>query len=209
MRKIRDQKMNIRFHTPNGLQCKFLGQELAEEMRATGFRTMRLSLESVSPERQKDMSMKVDTDTFARAAEAVHKAGFAINDLDAYIMMALPGQPLYEVLQTMAFVHTNRIGIRLAAYSPIPGTQDYQRAIDAGFSTIAEEPLLTNNSAIPVCAPGLTYETYNRVALLAKTLNRELHKSARPFCTEKDVLDRLCLQFTDDELFSVVLSGQC
>lgn len=200
LRMLRRRGLPVRFHTPNGLQCKFLDQELAAEMRATGFRTMRLSLESVSPERQRDMSRKVNTDSFARAAHALHAAGFETADLDAYVMMALPGQPLLEVLQTMAFVHANRIGIRLAAYSPIPGTVDYARAIEQGFIAPDDDPLRTNNSVLPVRAAGLNFEAYNRVSLLAKTLNAALRTAGAALEPEPDLWQRLCSQFSREEL---------
>ena len=204
MAKVREAALPVRFHTPNGLQCKHLNRELAREMRATGFTTMRLSLESVSASRQRDMSLKVNTDSFTRAVEAIREANFDIADTDAYVLMALPGQPLQEVLQTMAFVHTNAVGIRLAAYSPIPGTVDYQRAVDAGFDQFSHEPLRTNNSAIPLRAPGLTFDAYNRVALLAKTLNQQLVQTGHPLeRTQQELFARLESQFTLTELHAV------
>lgn len=208
LQKVREKGISARFHTPNGLQCKFLDAELTKEMHASGFRTMRLSLESISEERQKNMSKKVNAESFSRAANAVHKAGFAIDDLDAYVMMALPGQPLKEVLQTMAFVHANRIGIRLACYSPIPGTVDYQRAIESGFCNFVQEPLLTNNSAIPIRAPGLPYETYNRVALLAKQLNQDLFRTGRSVEAETGLFKRMCAEFSPTELYATSENGE-
>lgn len=200
LRGIRDAGLTLRLHTPNGLQGKLITPELAQEMYASGFCTIRLSLETINPARQKDISKKVNRASFIRAVAALFSAGFAIDAIDAYVLMALPGQSLREVLQTMAFVHTQRVGIRLAGYSPIPGTVDYHRALAAVCPEIGTEPLLTNNSIVPVRAPGLGYDTYNRVALLAKRLNETLRSSGRPLDTEAAVFDRLCTQFSDFEL---------
>ena len=202
MQGIRRAGLTLRLHTPNGLQCKLIDPELAKEMYATGFRSIRLSLESVDDERQKkDMSKKVTAESFVRAAQAFHAAGFSVHDIDAYVMMALPGQPLIEVLRTMAFVHAQRVGIRLAAFSPIPGTVDYQRALVAGYLPSDFDPLMTNNSALPIKPAHLDYETFNRVALLAKTLNQYLREHGKPMDREKPVLDRLCRSFTEHELY--------
>lgn len=201
---LRQAGWPLRFHTPNGLQCKFLDAELAAELRATGFRTMRLSLESIDAGRQKQMSKKVNGDSFARAAAALHGAGFALDDLDAYVMMALPGQPLVEVLRTMAFVHSHKIGIRLASYSPIPGTADFQRAVEAGAIAADADPLLTNNSLVPVRAPGLSYACYDRIALLARQLNQALRQHGHPLEDEFSLNQRLQQQFSRDELHAVV-----
>ncbi len=204
LEKIRKAGLNLRFHTPNGLQCKFLTLELAREMKATGFKTMRLSLESVDETRQKqDMSKKVTQESFVRAAENLHRAGFEVEDLDAYVLMALPGQPLVEVLQSMAFVHVHKIGIRLAAYSPIPGTIDYHRAVRSRMISPEDDPLLTNNSTIPIRPPGLSFDTYNKVALLAKELNQYLRSSRRPLDDYSGLVNRLSGQFSREELYSV------
>ena len=202
MQGIRRAGLQLCLHTPNGLQCKFIDDEMAREMHATGFRTIRLSLESLNDERQKyDMSKKVSAESFVRAARAFHAAGFAVQDIDAYVLMALPGQPLIEVLRSMAFVHAQRVGIRLAAFSPIPGTVDFQRAMAAGLLPADFDPLLTNNSALPIRPRHLSYDCFNRISLLAKQLNQHLREHGQPVDREEAVLKALCREFTDHELY--------
>ena len=40
--------MDIRFHCPNGLHARLIDDELAKLMKESGFRTLRLSLETVN-----------------------------------------------------------------------------------------------------------------------------------------------------------------
>ena len=169
-------KSNIRatFHTPNGLQAKFIDATTAQLLWRAGFKTVRLAYESGSEERQRDMSKKVSNENFARAVENLHAAGFGPEELDAYVMMALPGQSFEEVLQSMAYVYTLGAGIRLAAFSPIPDTVDFDRAVERGDIERDADPLLTNNSILPIRLPGAKLSSYYTLAQLAKELNAAL-----------------------------------
>ncbi len=209
LQQVRRLRLPLQFHTPNGLQCRFLTSEVAHELRASGFRSIRLSLESANEERQRqDMSRKVSRESFVRAAQALRQAGFEPTDVDAYVMMALPGQPLKEVLQSMALVHATGVGIRLAAYSPIPGTVDFRRAQAQGFLPQEMDPLLSNNSCLPVRPAGLGYDTYNRVALLAKNLNEHLRSQGRPVAGETELVSRLANHFSEYELHAVAAASE-
>ncbi|RMD89492.1 MAG: radical SAM protein [Calditrichaeota bacterium] len=175
LEKILAINLPVNFHTPNGLQCKLIQEDIAELMYRANFKTIRLSYESANPERQKfDMSKKVSNESFVRAVNNLYKAGYKTGELDAYVMIALPGQTLEEMLWSMAFVHAQGVKIRLATFSPIPGTMDYQRAIEQGLITENTDPLLTNNSIVPIKPKGTNYHTFEKINLLAKGLNQEL-----------------------------------
>lgn len=178
LEKILDEVISrnwkVTFHTPNGLQCKMLDEHIAQQMFRAGFKTIRLSYESGNPDRQRDMSNKVNNDLFSRAVKNLYQAGYGRGDLDAYVMMALPGQAIAEVLWSMAFVHAQGVKIRLAAFSPIPGTVEWTRAVyDYAFAENVD-PLFTNNTIVPIKPEGTTYHTFERINLLAKRLNGEI-----------------------------------
>lgn len=189
--KILQQQITATFHTPNGLQAKFIDAATAKMMQRTGFKTIRLAYESGSAERQRDMSKKVSNESFARAVENLYAAGFGPAELDAYVMMALPDQPLPEILWSMAYVHALGVGIRLAAFSPIPGTVEFTRAVERGELAADADPLLTNNSILPIRLPGVPYEFYAKINALAKELNRHLLKTSRPLDSMGDLYKRL------------------
>ncbi|RMF66908.1 MAG: radical SAM protein [Calditrichaeota bacterium] len=187
------------FHTPNGLQCKLIEAEVAQLMRRAGFQTIRLSYESGNPARRRDMSNKVSDEHFGRAVRILFAAGFVKGQLDAYVMMALPGQSIEEVLRSMAFVHSHGVKVRLAAFSPIPGTVDWRRAIERGTLHADDDPLLTNNSIVPVRPAGTTFHTFEKLSLLAKKLNADLHETGAAVGAH-DLLPALKSEFSRDEL---------
>jgi radical SAM superfamily enzyme YgiQ (UPF0313 family) len=189
--KIIQQQIAATFHTPNGLQAKFIDPVTAKLMWRCGFKTIRLAYESGSVERQRDMSKKVSNESFARAVENLHAAGFGPAELDAYVMMALPDQPLQEILWSMAYVHSLGAGIRLAAFSPIPGTVEFERAVTRSELAPDADPLLTNNSILPIRLPNVPYETYAKINALSKELNRHLLKTGRPLEAMGDLYQRL------------------
>jgi len=189
--KIMQQQIAATFHTPNGLQAKFIDATTAKLMWRSGFKTIRLAYESGSVERQRDMSKKVNNESFALAVENLYAAGFGPAELDAYVMMALPDQPLQEILWSMAYVHSLGVGIRLAAFSPIPGTVEFARAVARGELAHDADPLLTNNSILPIRLPNVPYANYAKINMLSKELNRYLLKTGRPLDAMGDLYKRL------------------
>jgi hypothetical protein len=189
--KIIRHRIAATFHTPNGLQAKFIDTTTAALMWQAGFKTIRLAYESGSEERQRDMSKKGSNENFARAVMNLYAAGFGPHELDAYVIMALPGQPIHEILWSLAYVHSLGVGIRLAAFSPIPGTVEYDRAVARGEMAVDADPLLTNNSILPTRLPEVPYETYDRIAHLAKRLNAHLLQAGQPLDSMGDLFKRL------------------
>ena len=91
LRKVIAEGLHVRFHTPNGLHARFIDQELAGLMKQAGFTTIRLSLETINEERQKNSGAKVLSEDVERAVSALWNAGFTKKDVGVYIMYGLPG----------------------------------------------------------------------------------------------------------------------
>lgn len=136
----------VRLHSPNGLHVREITSELALLMKRAGVVTVRLSLETASPERLADFSSKVTRDEFSRAVAALYHAGFEPDDLGAYILVGLPGQDMAEVLDTVAFVHDRSVKVRPALFSPVPGTVEFEQAVGAGMIRENDDPVLQNNT---------------------------------------------------------------
>ena len=171
LRELIARKQALRFHTPNGLHARFIDEELAALMYASGFKTIRLSLESVAKERRRDIHNKITPGEMTRAVENLVRAGYRPRDLQTYIIMGLPGQPLEEVLETILYANSLGIHIRLASFSPIPGTVDYQRAIEKGFLPEDPDPLITNTTVIPMERTREAYERYYQISQFTRMLN--------------------------------------
>jgi radical SAM superfamily enzyme YgiQ (UPF0313 family) len=174
LREIIASQRALRFHTPNGLHARYIDEELADLMYRSGFKTIRLSLESVAKERLRDIHNKITPGEMTRAVQNLVRAGYAPRDLETYIIMGLPQQSLDEVIDTIRYANSLGIQIRLSSFSPIPGTTDYQRAIDNGQFPADADPLLTNKTVIPLERSLAAYQKFQTVSDFARQLNDEV-----------------------------------
>ncbi len=185
LKRIRDLRLPLLFHTPNGIHAREITPELAKLMYDTQFRTIRVSYESASKERQAEMLYKVTDETLANSIDYFEAVGFRRRDIDVYVIMGLPEQPLEEVIASMIFVASLGAKIRLTSFSPIPGTKDWERAIvGAGFPADAD-PLLTNNTAYPLRNADADYSDFQQLRQLAKVLNYSLDQGINLFNTSR------------------------
>ncbi len=172
LREIIRRGLQLRLHTPNGLHANMIDTELAALMKAAGFATVRLSVESVHEVRLKDSCAKVTPEGFGAAMSGLFSAGYAPGSIEAYVLMGAPGQRPEEVEETMRFVHENGGVIRLADFSPIPGTEYFNAAVKT-YGLDPMEPLLQNSSVLPHIVPGLL-DQYQELKALARSLNSGL-----------------------------------
>ncbi len=159
--------IDARFHCPNGLHARFIDEELALLMKSAGFRTIRLSLETADSGRQALTGGKVTSADISRAVRALKKQGFAKKDIGVYLMYGLPGQGLEEVRFGVDFLRSLGTVIRLAEFSPIPGTGAWNDLVERRIITDDIDPLLTNNTVFTSL-----YSGYDREELEA--LKREV-----------------------------------
>jgi len=181
LEKILESKKQFRFHTPNGLHAREIDRKLADLFYRTGFKTIRLSFESVSPERLSDMKSKVTPLDLAKAVENLVSAGYEKKSISAYVLFGLPEQPLEEVYQSILFVHALGIKVSLASFSPIPGTIDYQRSIQKKLFPADADPLLTNNSIYPLFRTETDYWKFHKVRQLVHALNEAIDRGVQLF----------------------------
>lgn len=172
LREIVGMALDMRFHTPNGLHANMIDEDLAVLMRAGGFTTMRLSIESIHKDRLEDSCMKVTPEGFEAAVDRLFSAGYAVGQLEAYVLMGAPGQQPEEVQETIRFAHKTGAVVRLADFSPIPGTAYFEAAKER-FGIDFEEPLFQNSSVYPHLVPGM-HEQYQNLKDLAKSLNTQV-----------------------------------
>lgn len=137
---------SVRLHTPNGLHVREITPELAVLMKKAGVVTIRLSLETASCERAGDFSGKVSRDDFMKAVDALFGAGYTSQEIGAYILVGLPGQTIEEVVETAEFVLKSGMKVKPALFSPVPGTVEFDRAVQAGMIRENDDPVLHNNT---------------------------------------------------------------
>lgn len=181
LQKLAQSRLPLRLHSPNGLFARELDAELAELMYRTNFKTIRLSFETSNESRRKDMYSKVSNEDMVRAVENLVRAGYKPAEIEAYVLMGLPGQSLEEVIASMLFVNNLGVQIKLASFSPIPGTLDFQRAVDMNQIQPDIDPLLTNKSIFPLKNAQQNYDSFVQLRQFSHILNQSAQKNILPF----------------------------
>ena len=149
LEELMRRNLEIRFHTPNALHIREVTGDLAKLLYRSGFRTIRLGLETSDMGLHHDLDRKLAPGEFERAVTNLAKAGYSRRDIGAYVLAGLPGQSVESVRETMEWV--GRVGGSpyLAEYSPIPHTPMWEEALAISGYDLASEPLYHNNTLLP------------------------------------------------------------
>lgn len=190
LEEVIEKKIRIHFHTPNGIQPGEIDQRLASLMKKTDFRTIRLSYETKNEVFQAEMGFKVKNEDLISAVDYLTHAGFDRTEIGSYVLMGLPGQELGEVIESILFVLNLKIKVKLASFSPIPGTKSWQDAVDLGMLSNLIDPLLTNNSVFQLMSKYIRYEDSIRLRSLTSYANRILDRGGSPL-DHSDFVNRL------------------
>lgn len=141
--------LKTRFHAPNGLHVAQIDKEMASLMYRSGFKTVRLGLESLDWDQHKDWGGKLRQTDFQTAFENLIAAGFTSDQIGVYILYGLPGQKFEEVEKMIASLRAMGCRPFMAEYSPLPGTPLMEEAQKHSPFDLASEPLYHNNSFFP------------------------------------------------------------
>lgn len=168
------KNISCRFHTPNGLHARFLNEKTACLMKESGFVTLRLSLETSQPERQKRTGGKVENRDLIQALEFLERAGFKRSEIGVYTLLGLPGQTTEEIEADINFIHNLGAAVYLAAYSPIPGTRDYAHLEKEGIIEENMDPLWHNNTIFCLRQKIFSLQTIRDLRKRVSELNHQL-----------------------------------
>ena len=174
LRRLGQMELDINFHTPNGLFTSEIDQELAELMYKNQFTTVRLSLESSVTKWLDSASNKVTKHDFQRAIQHLKEAGYNSTDIETYLIMGLPGQTVQEVKDSLDFVYQSGAISRLAAFTPIPTTEEWNRAVDMGLIEEDIDPVLTNNTLHPCANEDFPEREYQNLRDYSNKLNNKI-----------------------------------
>ena len=126
----------------------------------------------------RDIHNKITPGDFTRAVQNLIKAGYQPKDIETYVIMGLPNQPIEEVIDTILYAHELGVQVRLSVFSPIPGTKDYDRAIEDRYFPADSDPLLTNKTIVPLFRTREAYHRFHTIAQYSHKLNEGLRKGA-------------------------------
>ncbi len=147
------------FHTPNGLNTKFITREIAVLLKKTGFIQPRLSF---------DTFKKTKEEEFIRTLGYLKDAGFNSKEISVYLLIGLPSQSIGELKDCIEFLSKFKVRVYLEEYSPILQTPDFEKS---GLS-LDSDPLLHNNSIFPLHRTD--YDKFQRLKDIAHNYNRNL-----------------------------------
>jgi radical SAM superfamily enzyme YgiQ (UPF0313 family) len=141
--QVRD-KLKVNFHTPNGLHAREIDRETAELFYSCGFRTLRLSFESITAEILEKSSHKVSVGQMIEAVENLETAGYERRDIDVYLLFGVPGQKMEDLDAALNFAEDLGVSPHLSYFSPVPGTRDFVELQKAGILSTPQNIYETN-----------------------------------------------------------------
>ena len=139
-----DKRLPLVFHTPNGLHVSEIDSGLASLLRKAGVQSLYLSQESFDEDLLKRVCPKVTPQDLAKTLEILEKAGYRRRDVNVYLIAGLPGQDISLIRESILRVQRLGAKPRLAFFSPVPGTAEWDRLVDNGYLPADADPLLHN-----------------------------------------------------------------
>ncbi len=143
------KKLAFSFHTPNGLHIGEIDYELALLLKKAGFRSLYLSQESFEETLIQQSCPKVTPKDLRKALNHLERAGFKRKDINVYLMVGLPDQDVSGVREGILNVCNLGAQPRLAYFSPIPGTSDWEKIVSRRYLENDADPLLHNKMVFP------------------------------------------------------------
>ena len=137
-------------------------------MHRAGFRTIRFGFESSNKNRQIETGGKVNNKQLKIAVTYLKEAGYKSEDIGIYILCGLPGQEESEVRESIRYVQNCGARPIITEYSPIPGTDLWEKSIHLSSFNLQEEPLFHNNSLLPCRSEKLTFEMYQDLKMMTR-----------------------------------------
>ncbi len=168
---------SLRFHTPNAVHIRALTRDWCDLLYRSGFRTLRLGLETSRPERQREWGGKVEMEMFWNAVQNLKSSGFGSDRIGAYLLAGLPGQQVSEVAEAVEAVEQAGALPYLSEYSPVPATAMWREACAASSFDIAREPLYHNNTFFACRREDFSLEDLQSLKTLAQRARQRLTTS--------------------------------
>ncbi len=159
--------LKVRFHTPNAVHIREISKQTARLMFHSGFKTLRLGLETTSVDIRNELDKKVTVSEFVRAVTCLRKAGFDKNMIGVYLLAGLPGQQIESIENSIQTVRRTGATPILAYYSPIPKTALWRRAVAASRYNLESDPIFTNNAILPCRNEPFSWQTISHLKNLA------------------------------------------
>ncbi len=124
---IASRSLPVMLYAPEGLQPSLVTPALARRMRRAGFMRVSLTVETTDPDRVREVRRPSGFPEFERAVRVLREAGFPDDVLEGVLLVGQPGQTLPSIATDLVALWGAGVKTVLLAYTPIPGTDDYQK----------------------------------------------------------------------------------
>ncbi|MCX7813268.1 MAG: radical SAM protein [Pseudothermotoga sp.] len=148
LHRLIEAKLDVRYHLPNGIHARLIDEELAFLMKKANFVTIKLGYETSGPLQLKTGG-KVYDEEILKAARLLLSVGFTSKEVQAYVMVNMPGQSEHDVINAIETCKKAGISISLNEYTPIPGTKDWFELIQTNRIQPDIDPIMLNNTILP------------------------------------------------------------
>jgi len=141
----RFQGYDIELRAMNGLYPPSLDPEMMGLMKKAGFKTLNLSLCSISP----DQLQRFKRPDVSRAFEKVLKAAADLNlETVGYIIVGAPDQDPLSSVADLLYLSKGPVLAGVSVYYPAPGSSDFETCRQRGL--LPESELLMRSSTLPL-----------------------------------------------------------
>ena len=155
--------LKIRFHTPNALHVREIDESMTRLMKASGFHTIRLGLETTDVSvRKNGLDEKVTLCEFHEAVACLKTAGFSKNQVGAYLLAGLPDESEAAVYASIDLVKAAGVTPIMAHYTPLPFTGLWEKAKAASRYDLEADPIFTNNAIYPCSKEPFSWKRFSR-----------------------------------------------
>jgi radical SAM superfamily enzyme YgiQ (UPF0313 family) len=168
LKEIIKRKLPLSFHTPNGLHLREIDFELASLFKRANFQSLYLSQESFEERILAKASAKVSAKDLKKALENLERAGYRRNDINVYLMAGLPEQEISGIRESVRQVQQLGAKPRLAYFSPVPGTSEWNTLVGKGIFLKDADPLLHNKLTFPYLWGNFSPEDFESLNVLLK-----------------------------------------
>lgn len=155
----------IELRAMNGLFPPSLDEEIIEAMKTAGFKTLNLSLGSISAEQLKRFNRPDVRDALSRVLDLVNDYGL---EAVVYVIAAGPGQRADDSIRDLLFLAEKNVLGGISIFYPAPGSADYVLCKSLGI--LPDHLSLMRSSALP-----LSHSTTRREAVTLLRLGRILN----------------------------------
>lgn len=177
--KIRDMRLPVQFHTPNGLHVAFMNRFLIDLMLDIGFKTIRLGYESGKLSDTRHTSGKTSFEQLAQKIVLMKSGGFLSSGIGVYLMAGLPGQTPQMVMEELAEVASLGVLVKPVFLSPVPHTALFE-SYSLLYPQILADPLTHNDSYFVTLLPQWDATAMQDVLDRAKSHNQKIQAPADP-----------------------------